>query len=366
MLRLFILSCFILLPAALSASRVSAQEQSTAEQAQQPESRVFIADMLSRYVPSGRFEEMEPATLKKTLLIPSNPHYIPSRVTLTFNEANNVYGFSALICDEENTELYFAKRPAACDRHEIASPEQVVTFTSDGRHNYYLIIMNKAVPVPVTRTITANTRSVLFLPQNIKDKTKEVLLKLMSELKTRHDTAPLNFAVVPCQDTYIPSNAQTRTITLCSDLILGDTLAPDQSLLMMTLFYELAPILMDDWELPAFSVEEERIRFALSMFMTFIDSNAPLDYYYDTLEASPQSDDLWQRMQMAGRFTFYDRLKVISTFLSNPNKENDKWMRTIYAHMTDETLRNIQDKKLHHFGARRNEARMILNDREGF
>lgn len=366
MIRPVILSCFIILSALLVTPHAYAQKDGEEEQTQQPESRIFIAEMLSRYIPGGRFEMMEPATINKTLLIPSNPHYIPSRVTLTFKEANNVYGFPVLICDEENTELYFDKRPAECDRYQIDSPEQIVSFTSDGRHNYYLIVMNKAVPVPVTRTITVNAKSGLFLPQDVKDRTKQVLLKIMSELKTRHDTEPLNFAIVPCEDTYIPSNPQTRTLTLCSDLILGDTLAPDQSLLMMTLFYELAPILLDDWELPAFSVEEERIRFALSLFMTFIDSNAPLDYYYDTLEATPQGDDVWQRMQMEGRFTFYDRLKVISTFLSNPNKENDHWMRIIYAHMTDETLRNIKDKKLHHYGARRNEARMILNDREGF
>ena len=332
---------------------------------QPPQSKFFMYDPLSRYVPDIKLA-MEPADMQNRLLLPKNPNQIPSQVRLSFYVKEGIYGFVVLICDADNLQFYLKNEPSTCTRYEIGAPTDVVTFSSDGKKDYYILVINKARPVPVIREITVSPYLTIHMPDNVTEKTEQFLNDMMRQLRERHEIETLNFAVVPCRERYIPSNYKTRTITLCSELILGDTLAPDQVLLMMDLFYELVPFLVKDWELPILANETERIKFALTMMMTFIDNERPLSHYHRVISSTTQAANLWERMQLAGEFSFEERSQAIFDFVSLPYKSADDWMPIIYKNMTTEMLQNIRDKKLNHYGDRRNEARLIINRREGF
>ena len=209
------------------------------------QANVYIADIIGRYLPTINLE-MEPGAYEKIKILPGNSQNVGGMLAISFKEEKEFYGFSVLICDEKNAELYQDRKSASCFRKEIDFKTDVLKYRFKGSETYYMFVVNRSQPLKTVRKITLTPYIYTALNEPVRKNLEARLETMNAQLDAFFGLEPINFAVIPCQKQFIPSSIENRTITICSELMIDEAAAPDKDLLLGAIAFELTSFLQKE------------------------------------------------------------------------------------------------------------------------
>jgi len=327
------------------------------------ETGVFIDKIIGRYLPTFRLQ-MEPGAYKKLPIMGGNSDDVGGLLVIDFTEEKEFYGFSALICDEENAKKYEAREKAHCFRKEIDVKSDQLKYKFEGSEVYYLFIVNRTQPLRTNRDIIVQTYAYTNLTPVVRERLKEQITYIQNKLNAYFDTKPINYGVVSCDNKYVPSDPAKRTITLCSELILANNMIPDPDLLMNALFFQIIPILENDWRIDKVSNMYEQLQFMATMTFLFSETKDPFTKFLDLFEDVPQVYLIMKKFpQHEEELTYIDYYNKLIDISNDPFSSIDRWLNMAYENMNGDILEQIRKGELMHFGILRNAARLVLKRR---
>lgn len=329
------------------------------------QAETFIADTLHRNLPPASFA-IKAGNYKKHPILPGNSDKTGGLLMIKFKESRGYYGFSAMICDADNTDRYETNRKANCYRQNIDLETDILKYKFEGDQAYYLFIINKTIPVNIDRSIAIEAQAFTQLTPDQRDATKNYIALLNETLAAYFKSAPFNVALVPCQSKVIPSSEATRTLTICSEFALENGIALDNDLLRATFLYEAAPFLAKDWgEDKKLQTEQDRLQLMAALMMIFSETIDPFKKYLTLHAENPDLERIISQIPAHGgtEATLSERLAIMNDIYVQPFAQIDRWLNISYDHMTSATLEKIKSGELHHYGYLRNAARLILKQR---
>lgn len=325
---------------------------------------VFVDEVIGRYLPKIELR-MEPGAHEKYLILPGNQENSGGLLAIKFQEHKEFYGFSALICNAENAVKYEARESALCFRKEIDLKSDVLRFKYEGAETYYLFIVNRTKPLRTKRHITATLYAYTPMTEEIRQTLIEQVNFVNEKLTIFFGIEPINFAIVPCQKKYIPSSVENRTITACSEMVLGDDMVPDYELMLSGLFYDIGPILERDWGTKQINNTSDRLEFVSTMIMIFSRDKQGFSKFLNLLDRVPDMEGILRKnpnfdQEEDTLLKYVNKLIKIS---NDPFTQTDQWSSLAYENMTNEVLEKIKQGDIKHFSSLRDLARIVLKRR---
>jgi hypothetical protein len=321
--------------------------------------KVHIGNLIGRYLPEIKLF-MEPGAFEKMLILPGNSEQIDGILTLKFKEKDNYFGFSALICNKKNAELYAAKKKASCNRTEIDGPQDIVKFNFKGSEEYYLFVVNRTKPLTVQRDIAINAYALTSLNKKTRDNIEKNLHDLNMQLGLFFKHEPWNYAIIPCAAKYVPSSFDKKTLTVCSELVLSDGIVPDFGLMKTAIFYEITPYFKQEWDVKEIKIEQDRIEFGLMLMFLFSEKIDPLKKYIELLEKNRELQNIYITQNAKDAITWEERVNLLYEISSDTFTMMDEWLTIAYDHLNPDVLEQIKEGKYRHYGYLRNAARLVL------
>ena len=324
---------------------------------------VFINDVIGRYLPTIKIR-MEPGAYEKFLILPGNDDNSGGLLVMSFAEEREFFGFSALICNEENAKKYEARDKAQCFRKEIDVKSDVFKYKFKGSEKYYLFIVNRSQPLRTKRDITVTTYAHTALTPAVRERLKGDIDLIQEKLNVFFDTTPINYGVVPCDTKFVPSSTEQRTVTVCSELMLGRNMVPDKDMLLSAVFYQIVPILEKDWKVDEVNSMMERLQFTTMLTMLFSETKDPFNKFVNLFEEIPEIYNIMQKYpQHEEDLEYLDYFNKLISISNDPFSSIDHWLNMAYDHMEADMLERIKAGDLRHFGVLRNSARLVLKRR---
>ncbi len=324
---------------------------------------VYIGDIIGRYLPTINLL-MEPGAHEKIKILPGNNLNNGGMLAMTFEEGRDFFGFSVLICDEKNARLYEKRKSASCFRKEIDLKSDVLKYKFEGSKTYYLFVVNRSQPLRTDRKITIVPYIYTSLNPVIRDSLKENLKEMNTKLDYFFGLDAYNYAVIPCQKNFIPSSTQERTITVCSELMMGADAVPDKDLLLAAIFYELASFLEKEWKITEIYDSEDRLQFVSMLIMYFSKDKKPFLKFLDLIKDVEETQTILTKYphhdKELGRSEYINELISIN---NDPFTKIDQWLNIAYDNTSNPVLENIRDGDYRHFGFLRDTARVVIKRR---
>ncbi len=330
---------------------------------QAAQANVYIADIIGRYLPKVVLH-MDPGGYDRQAIISANDKNVDGVLYVEFQEARGYYGFSALVCDEENAKKYEMRDKADCFRKEIDVKSDTLRFNYKSHKSYYLFIVNRSKPLSMKRDITVTPYIYSKLTPEVRGELTTEIEKIDAQLNRFFSVGPLNYAVIPCRKKFIPSSIENKTLTICSELILQPNSLPQKNLLMGGIFYAIPEILEAKWEVSEIKTLSDHIEFVSMMIMLFSKDKVPYLQFMDLIETNPDVHTiLVQFPAHKADKTRRDYINILIDINNTPFEKIDRWLNIAYEHMNNPGLEVIRDAKYRHYGFLRDIARVILKRR---
>lgn len=324
---------------------------------------VYIADVIGRYLPTINLA-MEPGAYEKIKLLPGNEDNSGGMIAMSFDEERDFYGFSVLICDEKNAKLYENRKSAACFRKEIDLKSDILRYKFKGSEAYYMFVVNRTKPLSTTRKITIVPYLYTAMNAPVRERLESRLNLMNEQLDYFFGLEPLNYAVIPCQKTFIPSSIENRTLTICSELMIGEDAVPNKDLLLGAIAYELTSFLKHEWEIKEIRDNEDRLEFTSMLIMLFSKNKKPFTDFLNLWEQVTELEGILKKYpQYDQKMSLMENVNELIEINNDSFTKIDQWLHITYDNMTNAILEQIREGDYRHFGFLRDTARVVLKRR---
>ncbi len=300
----------------------------------------FVADTMRVQIRGDYFEA---AGGRMNSLALGTPH-VGAVYGVTAKARNKIYpDISLYICSDQDARLLVENRASQC--RGVNRQGGVAKFTVQAARgephylildNRYSLVTKKKVDVEVYITTT--------MPAEMKASMTEMFNRLSDDIQATFKVEAFNFSLKPCGTENAYSVTATGDITFCSELFFG---LLDQKLvgaIPAILYHEIGHSLLNLLGLPNYDNEETVDEFALVMLYWEGQQEKAIDWirYYETKNSRVEAA---HSLQNDVRHPLsVQRIRNIQRILRNPNDVIRRWNQLLYPHMTENGLKNLQNK----------------------